>query len=107
MSKKIICAQMDYSDEFDYPIVSVFTEEVQKEILDNIEKIPEENEIYFGTNEFLMVSRQTLKTMVEFARDISDEELKVLKRYSVTNFGVDIVDYILDEIEGEERGEDD
>jgi len=89
-----IIDQFDYADEFDYPVISLFTEKQRKFVLKNKKKIPETYEACFGTNEYLEFSREEIIEMFENSEEISKKEIKVLERFGILNMGKDVFDDI-------------
>ena len=90
-----IIDQFDYADEFDYPVISLFTAKQRKFILKNKKKIPQNYEACFGTNESLEFTREEIIEIFENAEEISKKEIKVLKRFNIFNMGKDIYDDLI------------
>ena len=99
MTKYIINYECDYADEFDYTVRSILTETQRNAILENQELIQEvlgtsSMEFYFGTNEALDFTVDEIIDNVMDARVISDEDLRVLNKYSIAS--LDVVDDLFD-----------
>lgn len=100
MQKYIIFETVDCDDEFDYPVVSVFDEEIKELVLNKLEELGTLwfDEFYFGTNEFLTFEYDSLKEMIERAKPISDEDLFVLHKFLPTYTGLDIIESFIERI---------
>jgi len=98
MTKYIICTSEDYADEFDYPIISVFSEKAKNIIIMHNNFLNEDDfsEIYFGTNEYLSFKKDYIIDMIKNANKIEDSEIETLQKYNCINTGIDIVDHTLD-----------
>ena len=98
MSKLIITGSYDYADEFDYPVCSVITVDQRAVVLEVIGNVPFGADEYgFGTNESLFFEEYAIIDMLRKAQPISDEELKVLKKFGGT-FGLDVIEQVVDKI---------
>jgi len=98
-TKYIIMTSEDYADEFNYPIISVFTAKERNIILlhNNLLSNDDFDEIYFGTNEFFSFLKNEIIRYVREAKQITDEELEVLEKFRVLDLpGIDIVDHTID-----------
>ena len=95
--KYIISTTLDYADEFDYPIVSVFTQEL-KDFLTNTTILntlyKDKEEFYFGTNEYLELDSEDILELVNGALPITDEELATLEKFNIHYFGIDILEVV-------------
>ena len=100
--KYIISTTMDYADEFDYPVISVFSAKTKNKILDNTNLIPDDEEYYFGTNEYLELSAKEIIKLISSAKPISNDEIKILDKYEVFSMGLDIVASVSERIENPE-----
>ena len=98
MSKYIICTTEDYADEFDYPIISIFSEKAKNVIImhNNFLKDDDFSEIYFGTNEYLSFEKDSIIDMIKNAKEIESSEIETLQKYNCINIGIDIVERALD-----------
>jgi hypothetical protein len=96
--KYIICTSKDWSDEFDYPIFSIFGEKTRRVILLHNNYINDDDleEIYFGTNEYFTFNHKEVVDMVQNAEKITDSEIEVFNKYMPRPAAVDIVDQILE-----------
>jgi len=94
-----IIDQFDYADEFDYPVISLFTAKQRKFILKNKNKIPENYEACFGANEYLEFTKEEIIEMFENAKEISKKEIKVLESFNIFEMGKDIYDDLVYMIE--------
>ena len=99
----LILTAMDYSDEFDYPVISVFSKKERSFILKNRKKISKESEYYFGTNEALDFTRKEIVDLIESAEVISKKELKILEKYGALDTGLDIIERVTDNIHNPEE----
>lgn len=99
---KAYIGNVDWADEgniFFFSKASEETLQLTKELLEifkEIDLIPEEFEMYWGTNEFFIFDIEDLIGFIDQAEDISDDELKVFEKFKVTGF--DIYDRIMDSI---------
>ena len=103
MSNVIIFTAEDWADEFEYPIFSVTTKEEIEILIDQLKENPfscGEHEFYFGTNEYFEFSSENIIALLKEAKEISDEELSVLKRFMPPYLGLDIVSRLIDTIKG-------
>ncbi len=96
---KAYIASVDWADEGDVFFFSVESDErlqAMKELLDVYSKLEliEPQEIYWGTNECFEFGIGDYVDFVNEAKDISDEELAVFKKFKVKGF--DIYEIILD-----------
>ena len=99
---KIICTERDYADEFDYPILSIITDEIEVKFRERMEELKkfgvsfsDQREYYFGTNEALDLSYDEIINMVDNAKPITDAELEVLVKFNVITLGIDIVKRVI------------
>lgn len=102
----IINSTRDYADEFDYTIRSYLTEEKINCLNENREFIISvfeatcntDFECYFGTNECLDMSIYEFFDYVVDAKEISEKEYLVLKKYEVASLDVvnRVISYFLD-----------
>ena len=103
---KLICTERDYADEFDYPIISVITNEFEVMIRGRMKELKkfgvsftdDQREYYFDTNEII--------DMIDNAKPITDAELEVLAKFGVTSLGIDIVSRVMDSEEFDEEDDD-
>jgi len=100
MSKYIINTNVDYADEFYYPIRSVFTQEAKNIILlhNNFLDDGDFSELYFGTNEFVSLEVSEVLEMITSAVEVTDDELQVLNKFGCLSetASIDIVDIALE-----------
>lgn len=102
----IINSTRDYADEFEYTIRSYLTEEKINCLNENREFIisvfedtnNSEFECYFGTNEWLDMDIYEFFDYVVDAKEISEKEYLVLKKYEVASLDVvnRVISYFLD-----------
>ncbi len=95
----------DYADEFDYPIISFFTEELQRFILlHGLGMISEDEfqEMYFGSNEALSFTKEDVIRMIRNAREIPQDEIVLARKYleQVSGASLDLVNNIVDILHG-------
>lgn len=96
---KAYIGNVDWADEGDIFFFSIASEETLQlakellKILKEIDVIPEELDMYWGTNEFFIFDIEDLISFIDQAEDISDDELKVFEKFKVTGF--DIYDRII------------
>ena len=99
---KAYIGNLDWADEGDVFFCSIESEERLKKLRDLIDLYVELNlfpssiEMYWGTNEFFEFTPEDLKQFIDDAKDISEEECAVLKKFNVSGF--DIYDKIEDEL---------
>jgi hypothetical protein len=110
---KIICLELDWADEFHYPIVSLISNEDLeriKERIDHLKNVGTDmnhtQEYYFGTNEAFDFSFNDIISMIEDAKYISEEEVDVLIKFGVLDFGTDIVSKFLETYDYDEEWDD-
>ena len=95
---KIFIGNKDWADEGDIFFCSIESEERLKKVRDLIDLyvelklLPSSIEMYWGTNEFFDFTPEDLKQFIDNAKDISEEEYAVLKKFNVRGF--DIYDMI-------------
>lgn len=106
---KIIITTKDWADEFDYPIISLITDELEEEFWKRMKELKKtgvnfslKRSYYFGTNEAFNFSYNNIIDMVKEAQTITDEEMNVLKKFNVFDLGINIVQRALDNDEFEE-----
>ena len=94
--KYMIVTSMDYADEFDYPIISLFTEVDKKTLEKKLKKgkFDWDDELGFGTNEALTVSLSEATEIFENAEEISDKKYKFLQDLDLC--GIDIVERMME-----------
>ena len=99
---KIFISNEDWADEGDVFFCSIESEERLKKLRDLIDLyvelnlLPSSIEMYWGTNEFFDFTPEDFKQFIDIAKDISEEEYAVLKKFNVSGF--DIYDRIEDEL---------
>jgi hypothetical protein len=94
--KYIIITSKDYADEFDYPVISIFSGKLRMLLLlhnEFFESI-DVDEIYFGTNEFLSFNKKMIIDMINNAKEITTEELETLQKFKATSCGLDIIEHV-------------
>ena len=98
MNKYIIFKVIDWGDEFDVPILSIFDTETCDKALDILDNLGSDwsEDFYFGTNEFFNFSAKEIKEMIIESRIILDNELDVLEKYVPSCLGIDIVEQFLE-----------
>jgi len=94
----IISTSRDYSDEFDYPIISIFKKEDKEKLLEIVRNADSYayQELYFGTNEALYFTKDEVEELIHGAKEISDENLAIVKPYLPMWASLDIVNCITD-----------
>lgn len=105
----IISDSEDYADEFEYPIISFMTEEMRALIIMHILPVvtnEDFEQIDFGTNEYLDLSRDRVKDMIVNAIEITPEEYRLLKEHMRHIPCVDIADYTVERLWNDEHNED-
>lgn len=96
---KAYIGNVDWADEGNVFFFSIEDEErlqTMKELLKvlrDTDLIPQEVEMYWGTNEFFQFDTDDLIKFIDTAEDISEEELEVFNKFGV--YGFDIYDRIL------------
>lgn len=91
---KAYIKNVDWADEGDILFFSIESEEnlqVMKELLkiySELDLLPYEEEMYWGTNEFFTFTMEDLVEFIDQAEDISEEELKVFQKFSVRGFDI-------------------
>lgn len=101
-----IITSAEYADEFDYPVISFFTDEQRDFILENQGRI-EDIDACFGTNESIDFGVDELVSLVENAKDVTDKERAVFAKFGIMKIPcIDLVEKILESIEGYEEEED-
>lgn len=91
---KAYIGNVDWADEGNVFFYSLETEErlqAMKElikILEELDLIPGEIEMYWGTNEFFRFDATKLLRFINQAQDISDEELMVFDKFGVYGFDI-------------------
>lgn len=93
----VFIEEYDYADEFYYPVVFAFKGDKQDliKLIKECEQyvdFTQENELYFGTNEALDFSIDNILSMIDSAKIITEEELKVLQKFKVLDLGINILD---------------
>lgn len=94
MTKMIIFTVENWADEFDYPIYSVTTKEKLETLVKKLEENPfsyGDYEFGFGTNEYFEFSSEEFINLLEKAKEISDEELATINKFTPNYLGLDIV----------------
>lgn len=78
----------NYADEFDVYFHMVMSEDELAQVKKAIGKTNwKEEEFYFGTNEYIQVSTEGLLDCLNEAKEITEEEYKVLDKLGLTNIG--------------------
>lgn len=96
MTKMIIFMQEDYADEFDYSILSFTTKEEIEKLLTKLKDNPFEKEsLYHGINEAFDFSSEGIIEILEKAKEITEEEIEVLKKFTPKCLGVDIINWVV------------
>lgn len=97
MNKAIIFTTGDWSDEFDYPIFSISTKEDIENLITKLEETKiTEMEFVFGTNEWFEFSKSDVISILKSYKEVTDEELEVINKFTPKWLGVDIVSTSLD-----------
>lgn len=95
----IINTSADYADEFDYPIVSVMSDNLHS-ILTNLPFLYKDcdfEECYFGTNEYLSFHSKDIHTLIAKATYVDEPTFKLVTPF-LTHASWDPLDRILDHI---------
>lgn len=99
---KAYIGNLDWADEGDVFFCSIESGERLKKLRDlidlyvELDLLPPSTEMYWGTNEFFEFTPEDLKQFIDDAKDISEEEYAVLKKFNVSGF--DIYGMIEDEL---------
>lgn len=98
---KAYIGNIDWADEGDVFFFSVESEENLKAMKNLIETLVKLDlffpiEIYWGTNESFDFTSEDLLDFIDSAKDISEEELAVFKKFRIS--GLDIYSRMLDKI---------
>jgi len=101
MNLKAIVTTVDYADEFDYPIISIIPERLWRVLTlhsSSFDELEGLDYLGFGTNQGLSLDPGTLKSMVDNAIDITEDQATILKKiqYASVDIIEDIMDYIYD-----------
>ncbi len=78
----LINTSEDYADEFDYPIISIFSSALRNYLVLKGFHFLKENdfeELYFGSNEELNLSLVKVKQMIQDAREVPPEQTMVIE----------------------------
>jgi len=101
MTKTYMIAKSEnWSDEFDYPILSIFTEKTKNVILlhNNFFDDTDLEECYFGTNEYFSFKKEKVLNMIRSAEEVDYDDLKfaykIREKFEYCSY--DIVDDILE-----------
>lgn len=112
MNFYLIFKNVDYADEFHYPIFSILLDEelesmkkfIQSEkfneYMDDYGFSEDNIEFYFGTNECLEMTKTELLSLFNNAKIIDKAEKNVLDKFNLKDFGLDIHKYLLDSGDG-------
>ena len=96
----MIAKSKNWADEFDYPILSIFTEKTKNVILlhNNFFDDTDLEECYFGTNEYFSFKKEKVLAMIRGAEEVNGEDLKVAYkiRSKFEHCSYDIIDNILE-----------
>lgn len=95
--RKVLSIEVDYGDEFDVKICSIFNEGDLKKLERSVKKkgvdVDEEHEIYFGSNEYLNFSvGEILKLLKEESSDITPEEEETFSKFGID--GLDVFEWL-------------
>ena len=109
MKKYLVQYNGNYADEFNVYFHSVMTEEQLEEAKGLIQKIGwNEEEFYFGTNEYIDVSSSELLRNLNKAKEITDEQFKILEDLDISHISFgdglnwnDIIECVIEQIENE------
>jgi len=84
---KIISKKVNYADEFNMNVMSIFTKEEGENILKYLEYAKDKDErkieLNFGTNQGLTFTLYDIKSMISSAKDITEEEVSVIKKFNL------------------------
>jgi hypothetical protein len=101
----IISGSYDYADEFNYPVLSIITEE-QRDLLLKCEKLilNMDTEFYFGTNESLSFKPNEIIDMINDAEPISEEEYIFFNKHQFIEQGsLDIIEGLISSMDDEDN----
>ena len=109
MKKYLVQYNGNYADEFDVYFHSVMTEEQLEEAKGLIQKIGwNEEKFYFGTNEYIDVSSSELLRNLNKAKEITDEQFRILEDLDISHISFgdglnwnDIIECAIEQIENE------
>jgi len=107
--KKVLITSVNYADEFDVPVVSIFTKKEYKAIKIAAKgKKKKSMEICFGTNESIEGTVGEFVDMLDSAVDVNKKEMAVLLKFGVNNiYGtIDIVSELQDRLKINQDNED-
>lgn len=85
MKYYLVAYDGNYADEFDVYFHTVMTEEELKQAKEDVStwEDNEEREFYFGTNEEIYVIKEEVLECLNYAREITEEEIEVLARLRI------------------------
>ncbi len=93
----LINTSEDYADEFDYPIISIFSSALRNYLVLKGFHFLKENdfeELYFGSNEELNLSLVKVKQMIQDAREVPPEQTMVIEELNKVP-AIDIIGRII------------
>lgn len=101
---KAYIGNVDWADEGDIFFFSVESERTLElikeliEILSELDLLPLEVEMYWGTNEQFYFDKDDLLNFIDEAEDITNDELEVLRKFGISGFNIydRIIDLIYD-----------
>lgn len=91
---KAYIGNVDWADEGDVFFFSVESEGTLKlmkeliEIIAELDLLPFEVEMYWGTNEQFYFDKDDLINFIDEAEDITNDELEVLKKFGISGFNI-------------------
>jgi hypothetical protein len=101
MKNYIISTSVDYADEFYYPVISVFSEEIRNILIVHKSYLTDDmfEELYFGTNEFVTFKVSEIIEYIDKAQEISQEEIEVLTKYKMLDYNrINIIEEVLESL---------
>jgi hypothetical protein len=99
---KLLVSSLNYADEFDVAIVSLFSKKSFKALKKaGKKKLNKSMSVCFGTNEDLDTTVGEVLDMMASAKTIKQKEIQVLEKFGLFNLSgsVDIVEKLKDRLE--------
>lgn len=109
---KLINWELDWADEFTTAGFDIIPSALYYELMEAVSKLSthpkykkvwENEEWYFGTNEFHLLSRDEVVETLECAEDVSEDQLKILRNlglidifveeFEVTSYGISFLSH--------------
>ncbi len=101
MTHYIINTEMDYADEFYYPVISLMTAEERQNYIDtySIWSKNWNSGIYFGTNEELWIPADEALSLIKKAEAVTKEKFDLIAPYLKKVPAVDIEHHIVNALD--------